>query len=132
MIELSYALSRIEGRPGSPEKPLSDLGAIGYRRYWLSALLNVVAKHADGASISIDEVSLETGIKKDDIIAIAREFDMVRYVKSQHCLAISNKKTDALRHVAGHTSDSIGVIRFEQSKLKWQQPTFPKKARGFA
>ena len=39
IIEFSYALSRKEEKVGSPEKPLSDLGFLSYRSYWVDAVL---------------------------------------------------------------------------------------------
>ncbi|KAF9525653.1 hypothetical protein CPB83DRAFT_837983 [Crepidotus variabilis] len=39
LIDFSYLLSKIEQRLGSPEKPLSALGALGYRNYWTLAVM---------------------------------------------------------------------------------------------
>lgn len=39
LIDFSYLLSKKERRTGSPEKPLSALGAIGYKNYWTLAIM---------------------------------------------------------------------------------------------
>lgn len=39
LIDFSYLLSKKEQRTGSPEKPLSALGALGYKNYWTLALM---------------------------------------------------------------------------------------------
>uniref|UniRef100_A0A1B0GI59 Histone acetyltransferase n=1 Tax=Lutzomyia longipalpis TaxID=7200 RepID=A0A1B0GI59_LUTLO len=54
-----YLLTRIEGKIGSPEKPLSDLGLISYRSYWKDVLLDYLCSRS-GTQLSIKDVSQMT------------------------------------------------------------------------
>lgn len=53
IISLGYLLSRVEGQPGTPEKPLSPLGMISYHRYWQSAILEYFHYHGDDEHVTI-------------------------------------------------------------------------------
>jgi len=56
-----YLLSKIEGQPGTPEKPLSDLGQVSYHAYWKAVILEYLDKHRDNDSICINDISSKTG-----------------------------------------------------------------------
>jgi histone acetyltransferase MYST4 len=72
-----YLLSKEEGQPGTPEKPLSDLGRVSYHAYWKSVLLEYLNDHRNG-QLSIEEMSLYTGMYSHDIATTLQLLGMVR------------------------------------------------------
>eukprot|EP00892_Ulva_mutabilis_P009320 jgi/Ulvmu1/6760/UM030_0096.1 len=112
LISMSYELSRIEKKIGSPEKPLSDLGLVSYRSYWTRVLLNLL-KQREG-SISIKEMAEETFIKTDDIISTLQYLNMIRYQKGQHVICASPTLVERHLKAAG----SAGLV-IDPQKIVW-------------
>lgn len=69
LVSVSYELSKRGGNfKASPEKPLSDLAQMCYRRYWSYVLLEAMYANTDNKSeITIDSISSSTGISADDL-----------------------------------------------------------------
>lgn len=44
LMQFLYMLSYVEGKVGSPEKPLSDLGLLSYRAYWTDTLIKLLVE----------------------------------------------------------------------------------------
>jgi histone acetyltransferase MYST1 len=78
---LGYELSKLEGKIGSPEKPLSPLGSLGYQSYWSTAILTTLL-HFRG-NVSIEEISKETCIHQDDIIDTLSRLNLLCYRKKE-------------------------------------------------
>jgi histone acetyltransferase SAS3 len=67
LIEFSYLLTRVERKTGSPEKPLSDMGLVSYRKYWRLVLCEELLEQK--GPISIMAISDRTGMTPDDIVS---------------------------------------------------------------
>jgi histone acetyltransferase MYST1 len=89
LISFSYELSKLEGKVGTPEKPLSDLGLLSFRSYWTEVLLNILKEHK--ASLSIKDISQKTSIKTEDIIATLQSLHLIKYWKGQHIISVTPK-----------------------------------------
>ena len=67
LIDFSYLLTRIEGKEGSPEKPLSDMGLTAYRAYWDLT----ISRHLLELGLkpfSTKALMARTGMTADDVI----------------------------------------------------------------
>jgi len=102
IISFSYELTKLEAKTGSPEKPLSDLGKISYRSYWKYILFNIFSKHDPTKNISVEDISVQTGIKREDIISTLQSLDMIKCWKGQHVIYVKqgqiNEYMSQVRH----------------------------------
>ncbi|VDD80733.1 unnamed protein product [Mesocestoides corti] len=77
LIDFSYLLSRIEGMPGSPEKPLSELGRLSYESYWRSKVLPFIigddTSQPTRSEVTIQEISESTGMDVHDVVATLQQ-----------------------------------------------------------
>ncbi|XP_072407243.1 histone acetyltransferase KAT5 isoform X5 [Chiloscyllium punctatum] len=89
LIEFSYELSKVEGKTGTPEKPLSDLGLLSYRSYWSQTILEILmelkSENGERPQITINEISELTSIKKEDVISTLQYLNLINYYKVGQC-----------------------------------------------
>lgn len=78
LISFSYELSKREGKLGSPEKPLSDLGLLGYRQYWRETLVEILVEPGR-ESVSENELALLTSMTEKDVHETLVVLNMLRY-----------------------------------------------------
>lgn len=90
IISTSYELTKREGKTGSPEKPLSDLGKMAYRSYWTYVLMHLLST-GEAKSLSIQSMSVKTGIKVEDIISTLQSLDMIKCWKGQHVVHVKQE-----------------------------------------
>lgn len=87
LIGVSYEISRREGVLGGPEKPISELGRKGYKRFWAGEIarwllsLDAGAREGGGAEgevvVDVKDCSEATWISLEDCLGVLREMDLV-------------------------------------------------------
>uniref|UniRef100_A0A2M4CHN4 Histone acetyltransferase n=1 Tax=Anopheles darlingi TaxID=43151 RepID=A0A2M4CHN4_ANODA len=115
LIDFSYLLTRVEGKIGSPEKPLSDLGLISYRSYWKDVLLAYLCSRP-GTGLSIKDISQEMAINSYDIVSTLQALGMMKYWKGKHIIL---KKQDVLEEYEERVKRRGKMPKIDQSCLKW-------------
>ncbi|XP_034027015.1 histone acetyltransferase KAT6A [Thalassophryne amazonica] len=90
LIDFSYLLSKREGQPGSPEKPLSDLGRLSYMAYWRSVVLECLHEVRD-QQITIRHLSKLTGICPQDITTTLHNLNMLEQ-RGERLLLVRREK----------------------------------------
>ena len=107
LIDFSYLLSRVENQPGSPEKPLSDLGRISYHSYWKSVIMEYLYKN-DSPRVSIRTISLELGMDPHDVAATLQILNMIRLKEDGRVVIVKDMSV-----LEAHMEKVRGSIRIE-------------------
>ena len=115
LIDLAYHITLREGKVGSPEKPLSDLGQLSFRSYWTEVLLE--ALRTQRGNLSIKDLAASTAIRSDDIISTLQSLNLIRFWKGQHVISVSAKIVD--EHLRANCRQSL---RCDPSLLTWRPP----------
>ncbi|XP_050347477.1 histone acetyltransferase KAT6B isoform X2 [Nymphalis io] len=87
LIHFSYLLSKEEGQPGTPEKPLSDLGRVSYNAYWKSVILEFLHDHRD-RPFTFEDIALTTGMHINDVAVTFQLLGFMRYVPNNESVKL--------------------------------------------
>ncbi|WOO85851.1 Histone acetyltransferase ESA1 [Vanrija pseudolonga] len=124
LIEFSYELSKVEGKTGSPEKPLSDLGLLGYRAYWQEKIVELLLESED--EISLDEIAQRTAITHGDIMHTCQALQMIKYYKGNHIIHLTDAVLEQHQKTKGKARTTI-----DPTALKWKPPIFTRSQLTF-
>lgn len=108
LMDFSYMLSKKDNFISGPEKPLSDLGLLSYRAYWLDVIIEYLI---DNINVSIDDISKYTHITVEDIISTLNYYGVIKLYKGKFIYAL----TDELKNKA----KKFKKKRLEEKYLKY-------------
>ncbi|MCJ1438043.1 Histone acetyltransferase [Xylographa pallens] len=128
LIAFSYELSKREGKLGSPEKPLSDLGLLGYRAFWQETVVGVLLDHDGKTEASVEEIGALTAMTTGDVLHTLQNLNMLRYSKGGHVIVL----TDAVVQQRAKMLEKErlkGKKRIDPERLQWKPPVFTASSR---
>lgn len=105
-------LSRVEGHPGSPEKPLSDLGKVSYLAYWKSVIIEYLHKYQDSRITIKGTTGLHMGSL---IILVLLKCSLFQHLVF-HTLGMS-RATGMCPHDIAHSLEMLNMVA--QKDDKW-------------
>jgi len=135
LIEFSYELSKFEGKTGSPEKPLSDLGLLSYRSYWSQTILEILVKlelpsgssedqGTERPAVTINEICEITSIKKEDVVSTLQHMNLIQYYKGQYIIVLNE---DLIKKAKKGMERR--TMRIDSKHLHWTPKDWSKRGK---
>ncbi|KAF8894020.1 histone acetyltransferase, MYST superfamily [Infundibulicybe gibba] len=125
LIEFSYELSKKEGKLGSPEKPLSDLGLLSYRAYWAETIVDLLL-NSTGDELSIDDIAQKTAITHADVMNTCTTLQLFKHYKGAHIICLNNSVLEKHQKIRAKRRR-----RIYPEYLKWKPPVFTRDQLRF-
>ncbi|KAL9005021.1 MAG: hypothetical protein Q9188_002170 [Gyalolechia gomerana] len=93
MMGISYELSRLGGHIGGPEKPLSELGRIGYLKFWQARIANSILGLKVKTTLSVEDIAEACWMLAEDVVSTLKEMDVLgTRKKNDRTLVISKAR----------------------------------------
>jgi GNAT superfamily N-acetyltransferase len=117
LIDLSYELAKIEGRFGSAERPLSDLGQLSFYPYWMRRLLphlDALVGEDQETTVVLNDLASKAGIVPDDVVEVLKHYGMLKEWGTTGVVLVCNP--EAISRFQSSKSTSFG---FNPQLLHW-------------
>lgn len=126
LIQFSYELSKIEGKLGSPEKPLSDLGLLSYRQYWIENIVDMLVEaHEKDERCSIEEVATALAMTAQDVEHTLQAYKMQIYHRGEHKIVIPKSQVEARERRMMKKNRRV----LDPARIQWKPPVFNAQNR---
>ncbi|CAG8629219.1 11027_t:CDS:1 [Ambispora gerdemannii] len=128
LISFSYELSKVEGKIGTPEKPLSDLGLLSYRSYWSETIIDLLLEmHSNKEEISIHDISETTKIDPKDILQTLQSLGALKPYRAQQIIFLSDSVLAAHKR-----AKKKNLVSIDEALLHWTPPRFTQSQLKYA
>ncbi|KAI0396734.1 acyl-CoA N-acyltransferase [Xylariaceae sp. FL0594] len=125
LIQFSYELSKIEGKLGSPEKPLSDLGLLSYRQYWAENIIDLLVEYNErDEKSSIEAISSALAMTTQDVEHTLQALKMQAYHKGEHKIVIPEAMIQMREKAKSKKKRYIAP-----ENIQWKPPVFTASTR---
>ena len=118
LINMSYELSKLEKRVGSPERPLSDLGRITYLGFWTQKIIEYILK-MDGRPFSLDDIVTATSITYMDVTVSLERVNLIKKVDNEVIICTNKQILEAIYRKMGRPAIEVKV-----ENIHWEPFSF--------